>query len=133
MAVTERNDALIQRDVLEEFAWDPEVELPRVGVVVADGVVTLEGSVGSYAQRLAAERAAQRIRGVRAVANELVVEPAGTGGGATTRPSRGTRRRHSNATWRSPAIRSGSPSRTAGSRSTARSSGTISGSPPSGA
>jgi osmotically-inducible protein OsmY len=63
----------IQSDILDELAWDPEVEAPDVGVEVDDGVVTLTGTVDSYAIKLAAERAAQRIAGVRAIANDLSV------------------------------------------------------------
>jgi osmotically-inducible protein OsmY len=81
MAVLDRTDALIQRDILEEFAWDPEVELARVGVSVVDGIVTLSGTVDGYPRKVAAERAAQRVHGVRAVANDLVVEPGEIGAG----------------------------------------------------
>lgn len=73
MATMIRIDNDIQHDVLDEFVWDPEVEAPEVGVQVDDGVVTLTGAVDSYAIKLAAERAAQRVDGVRAVANDLTV------------------------------------------------------------
>jgi len=66
-------DTDVQTDVLDEFVWDPEVEAAEVGVEVDDGVVTLTGTVDSYAIKLAAERAAQRVDGVRAVANDLSV------------------------------------------------------------
>ena len=79
MTILDQTDALIQRDILEEFAWDPEVELARVGVSVVDGIVTLSGTVDSYPRKLAAERAALRIQGVRAVASDLVVAPGGIG------------------------------------------------------
>jgi osmotically-inducible protein OsmY len=59
--------------VLDEFVWDPEVAAPDVGVQVNDGVVTLTGTVDSYAVKLAAEKAAQRVDGVRAVANDLTI------------------------------------------------------------
>jgi osmotically-inducible protein OsmY len=71
-------DADIQQDVLEELSWDPAVEATEVGVEVDDGVVTLTGWVDSYAKKLAAERAAQRVEGVRAVADDLSVRTAGT-------------------------------------------------------
>lgn len=73
MATMMWTDTDIQNDVLDEFVWDPEVEAAEVGVEVDDGVVTLTGTVDSYAVKLAAERAAQRVEGVRAVANELSV------------------------------------------------------------
>jgi osmotically-inducible protein OsmY/uncharacterized protein (DUF2267 family) len=71
-----RSDNDIQTDVLDEFFWDPEVAAPDIGVEVDDGVVTLTGTVDRYAMKLAAERAAQRVDGVRAVANDLMVRTA---------------------------------------------------------
>jgi osmotically-inducible protein OsmY len=78
MMTAKRADVEIQKDVLEELDWDPEVEATEVGVEVDDGVVTLTGWVGSHAKKLAAERAAQRVEGVRAVANDLSVRSAMT-------------------------------------------------------
>ncbi|MER3438445.1 MAG: ornithine aminotransferase, partial [Chloroflexota bacterium] len=74
-----RTDTDIHKDVLEELEWDPEVDATEVGVEVDDGVVTLTGWVDSYAKKLAAERAALRVAGVRAVANDISVK------GLTTR------------------------------------------------
>jgi osmotically-inducible protein OsmY len=68
-----RSDTMIQQDVLDEFAWDPEIDAADVGVEVDDGVVTLTGTVDRYSTKLAAEKAAQRVDGVRAVANDLSV------------------------------------------------------------
>ncbi|BCL13732.1 BON domain-containing protein [Micromonospora sagamiensis] len=68
-----RTDRQIQQDVSEELLWEPRLPSTGVGVTVQDGVVTLTGQVGSYAERWAAERSAQRVRGVRAVADELEV------------------------------------------------------------
>src|ERR1700730_18132017 len=68
-----RSDADIQRDVLEELRWDARVQPNEIGVAVKDGVVTLTGWVDSYAKKWAAERAAQRVRGVVAVANDIEV------------------------------------------------------------
>src|SRR3954453_19797311 len=69
-----RTDKEIQQDVLAELAWDPEVAPTDVGVEVDDGVVTLTGTVQSYWKKWAAERAALRVEGVRAVANDIVVK-----------------------------------------------------------
>jgi osmotically-inducible protein OsmY len=73
MATMIRSDNDIQTDVLDEFFWDPAVDAPDIGVQVHDGVVTLTGAVETYAVKLAAEDAAQRVDGVRAVANDLTV------------------------------------------------------------
>jgi osmotically-inducible protein OsmY len=74
-----RTDAEIQQHVLEELVWDPEIEVTEIGVEVDDGIVTLTGTIDSYAKKLAAERAAFRVDGVRAVANDLLVQPEGIG------------------------------------------------------
>lgn len=74
MAVMTRSDVEIQQDVLAELKWDPEVEPTEVGVEVDDGVVTLTGTVDSYWKKWAAERAAMRVDGVRAVANDIIVK-----------------------------------------------------------
>src|SRR6201986_4146499 len=74
-----KNDAEIRDDVTEELRWDPQLTDPdAIGVAVADGAVTLTGKVPSYAEKLAAARAAERVYGVKAVANELTVTLAGT-------------------------------------------------------
>ena len=69
-----RRDADIQRDVLSDLDWDPEVDAAEIGVTVADGVVTLAGRVGNYAVKRAAERAAQRVLGVTAIAEDMVID-----------------------------------------------------------
>jgi hypothetical protein len=74
-----RTDEEIQQDVLDELDWDPEVEVTDVGVTVHDGVVTLTGTVDSFLKKWAAERAALRVEGVRAVVNHIEVVPRGLG------------------------------------------------------
>lgn len=76
--VATTSDIEIQRNVLEEFRWNPEIEPTEVGVEVDRGIVTLTGSVTSYPKKLAAEKSAQRVFGVRAVANDIVVRPVGS-------------------------------------------------------
>jgi osmotically-inducible protein OsmY len=66
-------DIQLQSDVRAEMAWDPRVDDKEIRVAAADGVVTLTGSVPSYADKVAAERAAERVLGVKAVANDLAV------------------------------------------------------------
>jgi len=59
--------------VLAELKWEPSVSPNEIGVVVKDGVVTLTGWVDAYTKRWAAEDAAHRVRGVKAVANDIAV------------------------------------------------------------
>jgi len=68
-----RTDEQIQADVLAELKWDARVQPNEVGVAVKDGVVTLTGWVDSYTKKWAAEEAALRVRGVKAVANDIEV------------------------------------------------------------
>ncbi|WP_433529732.1 BON domain-containing protein [Micromonospora sp. CA-263727] len=76
-AAAARTDDQIQRDVLDELDWDAQVRATDIGVTVHDGVVTLTGSVESAAHSWAAVRSAQRVRGVRAVADEIEVRSLG--------------------------------------------------------
>jgi osmotically-inducible protein OsmY len=69
-----KTDSEIQRDVLHELTWDPRVEETEVGVEVDDGVVTLTGTVSSWAKRVAAQEAAHRVAGVLDVANDIEVK-----------------------------------------------------------
>jgi osmotically-inducible protein OsmY len=66
-------DVRLRGAVVRELDWDPEVDAGAIGVSAKDGVVTLSGFIGTYAGKLAAERVAKRVRGVRAVANDIVV------------------------------------------------------------
>lgn len=68
-----KTDSELQRDVLDELAFEPMVDHAHVGVTAKDGVVTLTGHVPNYAQKMAAERAAARVNGVRAIAEDLEV------------------------------------------------------------
>ena len=67
-------DAQLQKDILAELKWDPVVNETDVGVIVKEGVVTLTGHLASYAEKCAAERAAERVHGVKALAVELTVK-----------------------------------------------------------
>jgi osmotically-inducible protein OsmY len=68
-----KTDTQLQADVLEEIRADPQTPATEIGVAVSDGVVTLSGEVDSLAKRLSIGRAAARVRGVRAVADKLLV------------------------------------------------------------
>jgi len=74
MSTAAMSDIELQHDVIEELKWEPSVNAAHIGVTVKNGVVTLTGHVPSYAEKFAAERAANRVTGVRAVANELDVK-----------------------------------------------------------
>jgi osmotically-inducible protein OsmY len=71
-------DSELQRDVLDELKWDPGVNAAHIGVSTKNGVVTLSGYVPSYWEKYAVEKAAKRVYGVIAVANELEVKLPGS-------------------------------------------------------
>lgn len=64
----------LQRDVLDELAWEPSVDAAEIGVSVENGIVILNGTVKSLNEKWTAERVAERVDGVRAVTDELVVK-----------------------------------------------------------
>jgi osmotically-inducible protein OsmY len=66
-------DIRLRDAVMRQLAWDPEVDASAVGVSATKGAVTLTGYIDTYAGKLAAERAAKRVVGVRAVANDIDV------------------------------------------------------------
>ncbi|KUL41993.1 BON domain-containing protein [Actinoplanes awajinensis] len=70
---TTQTDEELQREVLRELKWDAEVAPNEIGVVVRNGVVTLTGGVDTFSKKWAAERAALRVRGVKAVVNDTEV------------------------------------------------------------
>ena len=67
------NDSQLQDIVLEELRWEPSVDAAHIGVVAKDGVITLTGHVGTYAEKMAAERTARMVKGVKAIAQEIEV------------------------------------------------------------
>jgi osmotically-inducible protein OsmY len=68
-----RTDNEILQDVVSELKWEPSLQNDDVAVSVRDGIVTLAGFVTSYADKYKAERVAGRVKGVKAVANDLQV------------------------------------------------------------
>ncbi|TAM04421.1 MAG: BON domain-containing protein [Paraburkholderia sp.] len=68
-----RSDIELKRDVEAELAWDKSINLAAIGVEVSNGVVTLSGHPPSFAAKLAAERAAGRVAGVRGLVVEMEV------------------------------------------------------------
>ena len=70
-----KSDTSIGDDVLLELKWDPKISSDSdIAVAVKDGVVTLTGFVSSYWERVEAEKAAKRVYGVRAVANDIEIK-----------------------------------------------------------
>lgn len=68
-----KTDMQLKQEVEAELDWDPMIDPAGIGVEVGDRVVTLSGHLGSYAEKIAAEKAAQRVGGVKAVVVELDV------------------------------------------------------------
>ncbi len=73
-----KTDAELQQHVMDELKWEPTIHAAEIGVAVKDGVVTLSGSVDSYGKKWAADRAAKRVFGVKAVTEEIKVTLAGS-------------------------------------------------------
>jgi len=69
-----KTDTQLRDDVQAELSWDPAFKASDIGVIVKDGVVTLTGHLSSHAEKYAAERAVQRVHGVKAVAVEMTVK-----------------------------------------------------------
>ena len=67
------SDRDLRQDILDELDYEPSVNGAHIGVAVDNGVVTLSGHVASYAEKLAAESAVRRVKGVRAIAQEIEV------------------------------------------------------------
>jgi osmotically-inducible protein OsmY len=67
------DDKALQDAVIEELEWDPEINSAHIGVAAKDGAVTLSGHVSNYAEKWAAVKAAERVAGVVAVADEIEV------------------------------------------------------------
>jgi len=68
-----KSDLKIQQDVMDELQWEPTLNPSEIGVAVKNGIVTLSGEVDSYVKKIAAEKAAKRVSGVKAVAEDIQV------------------------------------------------------------
>jgi osmotically-inducible protein OsmY len=68
-----KTDSQIQKDVMDQLKWEPFLNAAEIGVGVKNGIVTLTGMVNSYPKKLAAENAAKRISGVRAIAEDIQI------------------------------------------------------------
>lgn len=69
-----RSDLSIKEDVLDELAWQPNIDETEIGVTVKNGIVTLNGIVDNYTKKRAVENAVKNVTGVKAVAEEIKVQ-----------------------------------------------------------
>ena len=92
MEMSRKPDSEIQQAVLRELKWDTRVDEAGVGVTVHEGIVTLTGTVNSWAKKMAAQRAAHRVLGVLDVANDIQVKPPGSSGRTDTEVAQAVRR-----------------------------------------
>ena len=67
------SDLSLRKTILDELEWEPSIDPAHIGVAVDKGIVTLSGHVASYAEKLAAERAVKRVKGVSGIAEEISV------------------------------------------------------------
>jgi osmotically-inducible protein OsmY len=75
--LTMKTDQQLQEDVIEEIKWEPSTTGSRIGVSANNGVLTLTGTVASFAEKRAVEKAAQRVEGVKGIAEEIKVQISG--------------------------------------------------------
>lgn len=73
-----RTDSLIQKDVIEELKWEPSVSHEHIGVSVSDGIVTLTGNVPNFIEKYNAEKATQRVLGVKAIVEKIEIKLPGS-------------------------------------------------------
>ena len=71
------NERTLLDDVIDELSYDPKIDAHNIAVVTEGDIVSLAGTVNSFAEKRAAERATLRVRGVRGVANELTIKAIG--------------------------------------------------------
>lgn len=67
------SDYQIQKNVMEQLKWEPFLNAAEIGVAVKNGIVTLSGQVDAYSKKLAAENAAKKVAGVKAIAEDLQI------------------------------------------------------------
>jgi osmotically-inducible protein OsmY len=68
-----KNDLEIQNDVMDEIRWEPSLNPSEIGVAVKEGIVTLSGQVDSFFKKQTAEKAAKRVKGVKAIAEDIQI------------------------------------------------------------
>jgi osmotically-inducible protein OsmY len=72
-----KDDETLRRDVLAELEYDPSIDARKIGVAVEDGIATLTGEVSTFAEKWNAERAVERVEGVRGIVNRIEVKIVG--------------------------------------------------------
>jgi len=72
-----KSDEELRRDILAELEYEPSIDARKIGIAVEDGIVTLTGEVPSFAEKWNAERAVERVEGVRGIVNKIEVKPIG--------------------------------------------------------
>ncbi|MEA2502696.1 MAG: hypothetical protein QOD01_2807 [Actinomycetota bacterium] len=72
-----KDDEQLRRDVLAELEYDPSIDARKIGVAVEDGIVTITGEVSTFAEKWNAERAVERVEGVRGIVNRMEVKIVG--------------------------------------------------------
>jgi osmotically-inducible protein OsmY len=72
-----KTDTQLQKDVMDEIKWEPSATAAQIGVSVDDGIVSLNGTVATHAAKWAVVRAAQRVEGVKGIAEEITVKLSG--------------------------------------------------------
>jgi osmotically-inducible protein OsmY len=75
--VAMKDDETLRRDVLAELEYDPSIDARKIGVAVEDGIATLTGEVSTFAEKWNAERAVERVEGVRGIVNKIEVKIVG--------------------------------------------------------
>ncbi len=68
------SDKDLKKNVLDQLSWSPNVNSAHIGVTAREGVVTLMGHVETYGDKLAAEQSVRRVKGVKAIANEIAIK-----------------------------------------------------------
>ena len=67
------DDKTLRQFIIDELDFEPSIDAANIGVAVENGVVTLTGHVTNYAEKIAAERTVERVKGVKAIAQEIEV------------------------------------------------------------
>lgn len=73
-----KNNSELQEDVQNALKWEPLLHAAEIGVTVKDGIVTLSGTVDSYSKKISAERATKNVVGVKAIAENISIQYAGS-------------------------------------------------------